>query len=597
MKNVAGYCRVSTAQQANDGTSLDEQEKSIREKCKKEGYELVELYSDGGSSGGSLDRPELQRLIKDAKDNKFDAVLFTKLDRLGRNNRDIHNLYHTLNEDCKIDLLCIEDPSVNTDGKAGKLILALMAGFAEFERETIRERTSAGRMAKWRKGEVTIGELPYGYKKGNSPGKIEVAEDQAAVYEKIVSYYLDQRLSIKSIAMQLNSEGVPTPPESKGQKLKNKTGLWCSKTISNILKKPAYKGEATYNKKIFESRKGGKRGRYMVVGKGEKPQERHICIKFPPLISPDRWSQIQQRIEQQKLKPKRIHKGYEDHFMLDGFVKCGECGSKIIKRMKVEKNGKRRFYYCCYWVTAGNQQRAISGRKPCHLKSSDADKVDSVVFSQIMEILTRPDEFAQTWLKDLNLDELEKKVGQLTRREKELSQQIMEGFRYIKSTSNPVLKEKYVAKQKEDEALWQTIRDELEKTKNEYDLAINKKDRFDQFAQGLNKKGIEGHIKSVFETKALFKGFLHSLPFAEKKRIVEAVVCPENGGHFEISYIRPVDFLGPEEMEGMTEAEMIKPLKDRDLAIIGKFTIDLNRIEKIILSLDRSILKEYMSPY
>ncbi len=185
MKRVAGYARVSTASQASDGTSLVEQKRKIEDMCRREGYDLVGFYSDGGVSGGSTQRPELRRLIKDAKDGRFDTVLFTKLDRLGRSLRDICNLYHELNEELHLELVSIDDPTINTRGPMGKALIGLVAIFAEFERAMIRERTVAGRKSKWEGGSAIIGDIPYGYREANSRA-IEIDTEQAAVYRRIV---------------------------------------------------------------------------------------------------------------------------------------------------------------------------------------------------------------------------------------------------------------------------------------------------------------------------------------------------------------------------------------------------------------------------
>ena len=165
-KRVAGYGRVSTAGQI-EGTSLEEQKRKITERCKKEDYELVDLYFDEGISGGSLQRQQLQRMREDAKAKKFDAVLFTKLDRLGRNARDIHNIWYEFNKDMGINFICIDDPSVSTEGKMGNLMVGMMASFAQFEKETIRERTTNGRRSSWNNNQLPIGnhQMPYGYQK------------------------------------------------------------------------------------------------------------------------------------------------------------------------------------------------------------------------------------------------------------------------------------------------------------------------------------------------------------------------------------------------------------------------------------------------
>jgi site-specific DNA recombinase len=169
MKRVAGYARVSTLAQVSEGTSLEDQKAKIQDWCTKEKYELINIYTDGGVSGGSLERPQLQRLLADAKEGEFDGVVFTKLDRLGRDNRDLYNLYHELKNERGVDVLCIEDPSLNTGGRMGKMFLGMLGTVAEFERDTIRERTSGGRKIKWKERKAIIGELPLGYRKKKKP--------------------------------------------------------------------------------------------------------------------------------------------------------------------------------------------------------------------------------------------------------------------------------------------------------------------------------------------------------------------------------------------------------------------------------------------
>ena len=70
---VVGYCRVSTLEQAVNGTSTESQVISIKNECRKLNYQLIDIYIDDGVSGKGNDRPELNRLRGDAKSNKFDA--------------------------------------------------------------------------------------------------------------------------------------------------------------------------------------------------------------------------------------------------------------------------------------------------------------------------------------------------------------------------------------------------------------------------------------------------------------------------------------------------------------------------------------------
>jgi site-specific DNA recombinase len=128
-KRVAGYGRVSTQAQATEGTSSEEQRRVIEEECRKNSWNLVQFYTDDGFSGKNDNRPGLKRLIDEAKQGKFDAVMFTKLDRLGRNLRDILNIWHDLSEE-GLEIICVQQPQVNTFGSLGKMMLS----FSEYLR-------------------------------------------------------------------------------------------------------------------------------------------------------------------------------------------------------------------------------------------------------------------------------------------------------------------------------------------------------------------------------------------------------------------------------------------------------------------------------
>jgi len=170
MRKVVGYGRVSTTSQM-DGTSPEEQKKSIKDECDRNGYELVNFYSDFAISGKDDKRPGLQKMLADAKAQKFQTVMFTKLDRLGRNLRDIKNILFNIT-DAGLTFSCIQQPEINNEGIYGDLLLNILGAFAEFEWLMIRDRTTRGRMIKWREGNGAIGSLPVGYTRAN--GKLKL---------------------------------------------------------------------------------------------------------------------------------------------------------------------------------------------------------------------------------------------------------------------------------------------------------------------------------------------------------------------------------------------------------------------------------------
>ncbi len=118
--------------------------RELRDYCKHRGWKITGEYIDTGWSGAKASRPELDRLMKDARQRRFDAVLVWKLDRWGRS---LAQLVHSVHELSSLGVRFIAvTQNIDTDetNPMARLLLHLMAAFAEFEREMIRERTVAG---------------------------------------------------------------------------------------------------------------------------------------------------------------------------------------------------------------------------------------------------------------------------------------------------------------------------------------------------------------------------------------------------------------------------------------------------------------------
>ena len=137
---AALYARVSTANKGQDvGLQLDE----LRQAARQRGWVIVDEYVDAGISGTKDSRPELDRMVQDAKAGRFDLVAVFKLDRLARSLR--HLL--TLSEDLTswgVGLVSLRDAGIDTTSPSGRLLLQVLGAFAEFEAAIIRERVIAG---------------------------------------------------------------------------------------------------------------------------------------------------------------------------------------------------------------------------------------------------------------------------------------------------------------------------------------------------------------------------------------------------------------------------------------------------------------------
>lgn len=135
---VALYARVSTDDKGQDPES---QLFKLRRMAEARGYEIVGQYVDH-KSGKDANRPEFQRLLKDARAHQFDIIMITKLDRMMRSVKNLLSVLEDL-ERWKIALECVDQP-IETGSAMGKMMLTILGAVAEFERELIRERVKDG---------------------------------------------------------------------------------------------------------------------------------------------------------------------------------------------------------------------------------------------------------------------------------------------------------------------------------------------------------------------------------------------------------------------------------------------------------------------
>ena len=139
MKRAVLYLRVSTIDQTTAN-----QERELREIASRKGCEVAHVYKDHGISGakGRDKRPAYDRLLKDAAQRKFDAVMAWSVDRLGRSLKELLEFLSELHA-LGIDLF-LHQQGLDTATPAGKAMFQMMGVFAEFERSMIQERVRAG---------------------------------------------------------------------------------------------------------------------------------------------------------------------------------------------------------------------------------------------------------------------------------------------------------------------------------------------------------------------------------------------------------------------------------------------------------------------
>jgi site-specific DNA recombinase len=183
-ERVALYMRVSSEEQ-RDRETIEIQREFLEQYCRLYRLEIAKVYADDGVSGTVPlhERPDGRRLLEDTRENRFTAVLVSKLDRLGRSLLVIVDAHDRLDA-AGATLRSGREP-IDTSNPSGRLIFQMLASFAEYDRENIRERTQAGLHRAFRRGKH-MGRIPYGYR-ANADAQLEIVEQEAEIVREIIA--------------------------------------------------------------------------------------------------------------------------------------------------------------------------------------------------------------------------------------------------------------------------------------------------------------------------------------------------------------------------------------------------------------------------
>ncbi|HCJ65966.1 MAG TPA: hypothetical protein DHV62_01215, partial [Elusimicrobia bacterium] len=337
------YVRVSTDEQAEKGTGIVTQKKTIEGFCERAKLRIYDFYEDE-RSGASLERPGLRRLLEDAEKGKFKVVLVYKTDRLSRSIKDIVRLVLDDFERLGLTFKSATEP-YDTSTAAGRMFFVQLGGFADFERELIRERTRSGKLNTALKGKWVGSILPFGYKK-DSEGYLVPDHEEVEIYKKIVSWCLEGNSTLK-IARKLNELGIPTERSKHSSRAKN--FKWKPGTVYRILTNPLYKGCFKY--------------------RGHE-------IKVPALISEQDFELVKKQLDSNYNNAGRNNKVH--FYLLRGLLYCKKCERKLFGYIKPSR-GMR--VYCCL------SKRADPDPRFCGLKNVNIDKLNNAVWENVKEML------------------------------------------------------------------------------------------------------------------------------------------------------------------------------------------------------------------
>lgn len=334
------YCRVSTEDQAENGTSLEAQELACLRQAAEMGAQVVATHRDEGVSGRLyMTREGVQKALCNVEAGKANLLIVYSISRLSRDVEHQQAIKKRV-ERAGGRLIVCDMPMEDTE--EGELMFGISGTFAQYERRLIRKRTMAGSRRVAEKGIQPVrGQRPYGYDlltqadvfAGRAaPGEVgtyRVRETEARIVEEMYCRYARGE-SLRSIGLWLTRTDTPSP---KGVK-------WYPETCRVILTNPIYKGQATYGRKqsVWDEDRAAANGGKHACFQKRRTQPLYF-IPAPAIVSVEVWNEVQARFaENRRLKsgnPGRV-------YLLSTLARCPFCGRGLSG-----KNCHGTLYYRC----------------------------------------------------------------------------------------------------------------------------------------------------------------------------------------------------------------------------------------------------------
>ena len=325
-QRAVAYCRVSSkskAQMHSLGYQTDYWQRAMAESSE---YEFVGIYADSGISGRSMrKRPQLLRLLEDAKEKRFDVVFTKSVARFARNTEELLSMVRELrDEGIKV---IFEKEKIDTFNPNSEVFLTIAASVAENDLKIYSQNQTWAMREKYKNGYISVGAKILGYRMRKEDNTLIVEPSEAEVVKRIFYMYIHGK-GILAIAKQLTAEKVGLNYGNKGK--------WSRGAIHYILNNEKYIGCALMQKYYNEDGICRK-------NRGEVKQY-YMENTHEAIISVEDFQKVQELMRERACECEIgvARKNYE----FTGKIRCGCCGGNYIR--KVQNCGKP--YEAIVWV-------------------------------------------------------------------------------------------------------------------------------------------------------------------------------------------------------------------------------------------------------
>lgn len=371
------YARVSTADQADYGYSLQTQVAESLEYANRNGLNVVEIFQED-ESGLILNRPQLTQALDYLRRGLADTLICHKDDRLTRvatHSVILRDEFETLG----INLHYALRGQVDLSEVGSQIKEDINARIAAHEIKVFVERSRRGKRGKVTEGKVIVAQRPpFGYDLVDSA--LVINEVEAEVIRLIFRLYVEERWSIKRITRHLTEHHVLTSADKNGYYKEVGSGVWATSIVRKILSRETYVGVWYWGK--------SKRKTVIVNGKPikrytEAPRDTWIAVSVPAIIDRATFDRAQAILKENVKMSARNTKG--EYLMAKRLI-CGNCGLPIYAETTRDyRHDYTYHYYHCACKSVHNPA------PNCGLPYFPANEVDDTVWAWIKNLLSDPD--------------------------------------------------------------------------------------------------------------------------------------------------------------------------------------------------------------
>lgn len=326
-RKVGNYYRLSKDdEKAGESLSIENQRLILQKYVAEQGWELVDEYIDDGYSGTNFDRPEVQRLLEDAKNGRIDIIVVKDLSRFGRNYIQVGQYVDYIFPLYNIRFIALSDNVDTADtNSSGMDMMPIMNVFNEWHSANTSKKIRAVIEANARAGKYRTTFAPYGYIKGADEKKLPIVDEPAASNVRRIFEMRASGISPRKIAEVFNEESILIPTDYRCQRdgtttKKQTSHLWQADIVKQILRNPIYLGHLVQCRSTTVSYKNKKH-----VNRDESEQ---IVIRntHEAIISQELWDKCRE-VEASVSQGKRNKSGVTQP--LSGLMYCADCGGKM----------------------------------------------------------------------------------------------------------------------------------------------------------------------------------------------------------------------------------------------------------------------------